>query len=157
MSTSAGCVIGPRIVTAGGQPVMHDPCGQVGLLIAVLADDVEVQRHAAARQDRAGVHQHVEPFLRDQAADRENAVRLRLVPLPRGHSFDQPREVGVQPVVDAVHRRAGREFREMNAVGIGAGHHHARRAHLAREQARRVERLAVDVLGMRRERKRQAR
>ena len=53
--------------------------------------------------------------------------------------------------VGGVHQR-----RQVIAVRLGAGHHHSSRTDLPGEQAGRVQRLAVDVLGMRGERERQA-
>jgi hypothetical protein len=65
-------------------------------------------------------------------------------------------EVGVEAVVHEVDGRVGRQRAERLGVGRGAGHGERSRPQLACKQAGRVERRLVDVLGVARERERQA-
>src|ERR1044072_3905664 len=121
----------------------------------MFADDRCLKMKAATLQDRASLNEHVEALLGNESTDAQCAQTISF----RGRVRcvqQQVSEFSVQTVVDAANISVGFNVEQVLAVGVSASNDKLRCVHLASQQPGGIERLAIDVFGVSRERKRQA-
>jgi len=129
-----------------------DPPPDLRAVRAVVANDGRLDGDALRADERARLDEDVEALLRYHPANAERTDRRA----GRGGTArcrgQQPREIGVQPMVHAVHGDAVGDPRQVPSVRLGAGHGEARGADLAAEKAAGIERRLVEIARVRRER-----
>ena len=160
-SSSSACPSGPASRMRSCETARGDQAPELVAVLAVLTRrSAPRTEHRAARGIAQALTKTSKPFFGTRPADPEhpqapvgNRPRQRWVVR---RLSQQAREVGIQSMTDGIHGRAAAQPRKILTVGLGAGDREARRVKLAPQQPGRVQRRAIDVLGVSGERERQA-
>src|SRR5678815_2624742 len=121
----------------------------------MFSNDGSLDMKPATLQDRGSLHQHIKTLFRNQTADTKCAQTIVFFTRIRC-AYQQVSEFRVKPVIYAANVSVWCNLEQVFTVGVRAGDYETRRAHLASQQPGRIQRTAVDVFRVGRERERQA-